>query len=188
MAQFIGAQTSLQNGEYVDVRSKTSQQTLDYITKIVPTGRCPPKEIPYMCGWSEGGNNVSSEKLRVGSGLTRQRGALRRPSQLVGPIRFQQGNGDCESTNVGTRLRNGSHQARRGKAKPSIELKGCTPFQQGQATWASFSGTAERGRNKYDYATQCTSAYFQGIPRGPAAAPVEPFELGGITTRQGKDC
>jgi hypothetical protein len=188
MAQFIGAQTSLQNGEYVDVRSKTSQQPLEYVTKIVPTGRCPPKEMPYMCGWSEGGFHVSSEKIRVGSGLTRQRGAPRKPSQLIGPVRFQQGNGDCESTSVGTRLRNGSHYPRRGDPKPSIELKGCSPFLQGQATWTHFSGTVERGRNKYDYATQCTSAYFESIPRGRTTACIEPFELGGITTRQGKEC
>lgn len=187
MAQFLGAQTSLQSGEYSDIRSKTSEQSLEYLTKFVPTGRCPPKEQPYTCGWGEGGKNLSSQELRVGAGLTRNRGATRKSGQLIGPIRFQKGNGNCESTGVSTILRNGSRQVLRGEARPSTELKSCAAFQQGQAPWIDFNGTTERGRNKYDYATQCTFNYMLQHSPGPTKD-IEPFELGGITTRQGKEC
>lgn len=187
MSQFLGAQTSLQNEEYVDIRADTSQQPYRYLTRIVPAGTCP-KEVPYTCGWGEGGKNLSTQELRVGSGLTRLRGAIRKPAQLVGPTRFQKGNGNFESVAIGTTLRNGTNQVLRGSHRPSTELTGRAPFQQGQAPWIDFNTTAERGRNRYDYATQCTANYMLGFPPRTLPKEIEPFELGGITTRMGKDC
>lgn len=186
MAQFIGASTSLlKDREYVDLRSRTAQQPYEYLTRITPSGRCPPKELPYTCGWNEGGKYVTEDRLRVGAGLTRERGALKPSTQLVGPVVYQQGNGDLGYTNVETTLRNGAFQTLRGEHVYS-ELNGCVPFQYGQSAWTTFDSTAERSRHKYDYATACTVGYLSAFaPAKPAR--VEPFFPGGEQTRQCKD-
>ena len=186
MAQCIGAQASLKDQRYQDIRSGTSQQPYEYITKMPPSGTCPPKDLPYTCGWNEGGNHVSSENLRVGVGLTRERGAIKPNAQLVGPVLFQKGNGDIDQTDEGTRLRNGTpRQVLRG-THLYAPLKGCVPFQQGQVPWTSFQSTAERGRNKYGMSVNCSADYLtEYAPKRPLA--VEPFVISGIDTRQGKD-
>ena len=182
MAQFIGAQAGIRDQEYADTRSQTSEKPFSYLTKFKPVGVCPKKELPYTCHWDEGGKNVSTKKIRVGVGLTKQRGDIKPSMQMVGPGRFQLGNGDPKYVQDNTELRNGNRQVLRGSTRPSMELKGCSAFQQGQSPWTSFCFTADRARNKYNYAIQCTSAYFTAFAP-PACQKVEPFRPAGISTR-----
>jgi hypothetical protein len=186
MAQFVGAATSLRDADYTDLRSTTSQGAFQYVTRMVPTGICPPKDMPYTCGWSEGGVHLTDASLRVGSGLTRQRGGPKLNAQMVGPARFQKGNGDSAASAIGTKLRDGTRQVLRGSTRPSAQLQGRSPFQQGQSAWTSFASTADKGRNKYEYATQCTAQYLTAYaPDLPQH--VEPFTPGGLGTRQARD-
>jgi hypothetical protein len=186
MAAFLGAQTSLRDGEYTDLRSKTSEEPYAYLSRFTPSGTCP-QENPLTCTFSEGGQNLSTPEMRLGKGLSRTRGNRVSGGQLVGPGSFQCGNGDIAYAKVGTKLRNGhSRQVMRGRAKPFGELKTHAGFQQGQTPWTTFESTAERGRNKYQYATACTSMYATTL--GPCRElPVETFRLGGVSTRNAKD-
>lgn len=186
MAQFIGSSASLlEDREYTDLRSRTAQQPYEYITRITPSGRCPPKDLPYTCGWNEGGKHMTENALRIGAGLTRERGAPRPSTQLVGPVVFQQGNGDQGYTNTETELLHGTFQPLRGD-HVYTELNGCVPFQYGQAAWRDFDSTAERSRHKYEYSTACTFGYVSEFAPGKPAK-IEPFFPGGEQTRQSKD-
>lgn len=185
MAAFLGAQTSLRSGDYVDTRSKTSEEPYAYLTRFAPSGTCP-QEHPFTCTFNEGGKNMTPPGLRVGKGLSRERGAPRPDSQLVGPGTFQHGNGDSQYADIGTKLRNGKRQILRGKARPSGELQSYAAYHQGHTPWTSFESTVERGRNKYTYSTAMTSGYMTA--HGPCIdTPVESFRLGGVSTRDAKD-
>jgi len=126
---------------------------------------------------------VSAEVLRVGEGLTRQRGQERVQTQMVGPLAFQYGNGDSDMTRLSSSLREGTRQVLRGTAAPSGELRSCAPFQYGQtASVGRF--TAERSRHKYEWAVQSKPLNY-----GPAQKQVTESRAmwGGEWTRDGKD-
>ena len=176
--QFVGAQTACR-----DVRAEISEQSYSYITDFSPSGACPTKgacALPYTCGFSEGGKSISSDVIRVGAGLTRIRGGPRAQTQMVGPVRFQHGRGTIDKIDSRCGY---DRQVRRGAPRPSTELKGSAPFQYGQYAFVGES-TTQRGRNKYDYAVQSKSLSTLGAPQ-PLV--VEPFHLGGVSTRDGKD-
>ena len=186
MASFLGAETSLRGGEYVDVRSKTSERTYSYLTRFVPLGVCP-QDHPFTCGFNEGGGTVSTPAMRLGQGLSRVRGATRPDAQLVGPAIFQHGNGDRALADAGTVLRNGTRQVLRGKKKPYAKLQNFAKYQQAQTPWTQFMGTAERGRHKYDQAVTCLSCMLYPPSGQNTNAAVEPFMLGGVSTRDAKE-
>ena len=178
--QFVGAQTACR-----DVRAEMSEQPYGYITDFSPSGVCPSKGddcyvLPYTCGFSEGGKAISSSQIRVGAGLTRVRGGPRAQTQMVGPVPFQHGRGTIDKVDSRCGYR---RQVRRGAPRPSTELKGCVPFQHGQYAFVGES-TTQRGRNKYEYAVQTKSLSAIGQCK-PLV--VEPFHLGGVSTRDGKD-
>jgi hypothetical protein len=131
------------------------------------------KRAPYL----------SAEVLRVGEGLTRERGQSRIQTQMVGPLTFQYGNGDREMTGISGSLRAGERQVLRGTAAPSGELRSCAPFQYGQtASVGQF--TADRSRHKYEWAIQSKPLTY-GPPLQQA---VESRALwGGEWTRDGGD-
>jgi hypothetical protein len=186
MAQFLGAHAGIRDAEYADLRSKTSEKPFSYLTRFEPAGVCPKKELPYTCHWGEGGRHMTTDSLRVGVGLTKERGNIKPSMQLVGPGRFQLGNGDLDYVQDNTSLRNGTRQVLRGSTRPSTELKGCSAFQQGQAPWTSFCFTSDRSRNKYEFAIQSTSSYITAFAP-PQCLHVEPFRPAGISTRVAKD-
>ena len=186
MASFLGAQTGVRGDEYTDLRSKTSEEPFAYVSRFAPTGVCP-QEHPFTCTFNKGGSTMTPPELRLGKGLSRSRGNRVSGGQLVGPGSFQHGNGGIAYAEIGTKLRNGRKcKVRRGHSMPSCELKTHAGFHQGQAPWTAFETTVERGRNKYQYATTCTSHYSTTL--GPCQAlPVESFRLGGVSTRDAKD-
>lgn len=177
---FAGAPTSLKSGDYADLRSKTAEEPFKYITHIPPSGECS-NAAPYTCSFNEGGRHVSSQQLRVGAGLTRPRGGARADAQLVGPGVYQHGSGDMSCVKLETKLRDGFRQVRRGEHRRQIELRGCVPFQYGQHSWVGRS-TAERGRNKYEWAVQS-----KPLDYAPSLNAVEPFQPGGCSTRTSRD-
>lgn len=181
MHPFIGASTSLNSGEYADLRSKTAEEPFKYLIRHPPSGQCA-NVAPFTCSFREGGNYVSTAELRVGSGLTKVRGDARLDTQLVGPGVYQHGNGDRSCVKKGTKLRNGFRQVRKGEERRQIELKSCAPFQFGQHSWVG-KPTAERGRYKYDWAVQSKELEWPGCP--PNA--VEPFQVGGMSSRFSRD-
>lgn len=84
------------------------------------------------------------------------------------------------------RVGKGLTRDRRRDSRPWTELKGRSAFQYGQTPWTGFAATVDRSRNKYEYAVQCTSSYM--MAHAPPSTPrVEPFVLGGISTRIDKD-
>ncbi len=132
------------------------------------------KRAPYL----------SAEILRVGDGLTRQRGQARVQTQMVGPLTFHYGNGDYCDTELSGDLRQGSRYVRRGNKHPMGELRTCVPFQYGQMPWLP-TFTADRSRFKYNW-----SQYRKPLDLGPFECkrqPVEPMFWGGEWTRNGKD-
>jgi len=132
------------------------------------------KHAPYL----------SAEVLRVGDGLTRQRGQARAQTQMVGPLSFQFGNGDSQMTKLSGNLREGARYVRRGNQHPLGELMGCAPYQFGQNAFIG-EFTVERGRHKYHWST-----FRKPLDLGPkdGCSVVEPAIFwGGEWTRSGRD-
>lgn len=182
MAQFIGSSASLRDAEYHDIRSKTSQDAFKYVNTQFRPNTCP-EALPYMCSFNEGYTSVSANKVRVGEGLTRVRGAPRPSTQLVGPSGHQHGNGDIEHTDTNTRLRTGHQEILRGSVRPHVQLQGPTPYQSGQRPWTAFDTTVVKGRGKYEYSVQDTSDYILKYPVEQCSNGIEPFLRGGASTR-----
>jgi hypothetical protein len=132
------------------------------------------RRIPY----------VSAEILRVGDGLTRQRGQARVQTQMVGPLAFQYGNGDRDMTPVSATLREGRFSTRRGVRPQFGELNASVPYQFGQIAQIG-APTAERSRHKYEWSVSCS----QRLDLGPTCPPrVEnPALWFSESTREGKD-
>lgn len=127
-----------------------------------------------------------SGKLRNGTRRGVLRGKARPSAQMVGPVAYQYGNGDRDLSALGATLRHGETQVLRGTVRASSELRGHAGFQQGQVPWTAFSGVAVKGRGKYAFSTQTPSDRL--LKFGPTCAPrVEPFVLGGVSSRDAKD-
>lgn len=186
MTSFVGAETSLRGGDYIDVRSQTAEQPFHYLTRFVPVGECP-SERPFTCTFNEGGARMTEPELRFGKGLSRVRGDLRPTSQIVGPAIYQHGNGDIQLVDDETTLRRGEkRRVLRGHRKPYASLQSYAQFQQAQTPWAKGIGTVERGRSKYEQAITCFSCMTYS-PECYAPMNVEPFVPGGVSTRDAKD-
>lgn len=193
MALFMGDSASItQEREYVDARSETAQHPFRYVMRYRPTGVVPTAgdpctwTLPFSPGWAEGGDHLSTPKLRIGEGLSRQRGRIRPATQLVNPVRFHLGNGDRCAVKTSTRLRNGYREVRRGVDRPSMVLNSGVGFHQGQTPAPTFTSTVERGRCKDVWATQPTASYIaQFAPSDPQR--IEEFSRGGVSTRCGTD-
>lgn len=182
MTSYIGSFTGLSDTDgYQDVRSEMSQETFKYLKRNLKQATCP-KELPYGCSFAEGHQTITNKKLRVGSGLTRKRGAPRPTTQLVGPGNHQQGNGDRSATKIGTKLRDGTRQVLRGSQRPTTELMTQAKYETGQTPWTRFDTTVERSRDKY---AQSIHSTFDYISQYGNQKPLhtELFRRGGESTR-----
>lgn len=182
MASFIGSFTGLSDTDgYQDMRSEMSKETFRYLKRNLRTAECP-KELPYGCSFKEGHDTLTSKKLRVGTGLTRQRGGPRPQTQLVGPGNHHQGNGDRQSTQIGTALRDGTHQVLRGSERPYTELVTQAGYESGQTPWTQFNSTVERSRDKYSQSIHSTFDYITTYGNKKPLI-TEMFKRGGESTR-----
>lgn len=173
--EIVGGCTVLTcDAEFTCDRDARSAKPFEYLMRYRPSHSCP-MTTPLTCGRAEGGRHLAPRSEKG----TRVRGARCVYTQLVGPGRYQYGEGTASS--VTSRLREGRFQTRRGCEPVSAVLQSPVAFQQGHAFAAPPMPTVERGRTRYEMTVQSRDLYGPFAPG--AALPVENFARCGAPTR-----